>query len=87
MIIIDSISITLFIFRAVCVCTIWVGAAHLECNARNFVFSVCAAHPFLKCFYFENKKIPLISFLKNEQRTQKIQEFLRRTLDVQHQHS
>lgn len=81
MIIIDSISITLFIFRAVCVCTIWVGAAHLECNARNFVFSV------LKCFYFENKKIPLISFLKNEQRTQKIQEFLRRTLDVQHQHS
>lgn len=56
MIIIDSISITLFIFRAVCVCTSWVGAAHLECDAQTFVFSVCASHSFSKYFYFENKK-------------------------------
>lgn len=87
MIIIDSISITLFIFRAVCTCTTWVGAVHLECDTQTFVFSVCAAHPFSKYFYFENKRIPLISFLWNEQRTQKIQEFLRCSLDVQHQHN
>lgn len=57
---------------------------HILSAMDKLLYFMWAVH-ILKCFSLI--KIPLIHFLWNERRTPKIQEFVRRILDVQHQHN